>query len=68
MNGEADRQVVMEALTASTDGSVPTFASADKNVIHSLAKHSGVVDPAKLGKYRTVAEYRIRCIDPVLVG
>lgn len=55
--GAADRQIVQQALLSNTaPGVTPTLATADRGVINGLARIAGI-DPARLGKYRTVAEY-----------
>jgi len=55
--GVPDRQIVQQALLAQTaPGVVPTLATADRGMINGLARLARI-DPARLGRYRTVAEY-----------
>lgn len=57
INGLADRQIVQQALLSETAPQViPTLATADRQVINGLARLAGI-NPAHLGRYRTVAEY-----------
>lgn len=47
--GKMDRQIVTEAFLASTDGSVPTFLSADKGIYYGLLRSIGI-EPSRLEK------------------
>jgi Domain of unknown function (DUF4157) len=61
VGGAGDREVVTQALLAKADpGVTPVFATADRGVINGLARLDTSPAPipvAKLGRYRTVAEF-----------
>jgi hypothetical protein len=55
--GVKDREIVTQSLLAETAPAVtPILATADNGIINSLARMAGI-DPARLGRYRNVAEY-----------
>lgn len=45
--GEMDRRIITEVFLAKTDGSIPTFLSADKGIYYGLLRAKGI-EPSKL--------------------